>query len=272
MTSVTLIAGDARSVLEALPAGAANSCVTSPPYWRHRRYPGSSLGTEATVTEYVARLVEVMREVRRVLTPRGVVMLNLGDTYVEKNLQGVPWRAAFGLQDDGWLIRSEIIWQKPNVRPESAKDRTTRDFETVFLLAGRHDHFFFADTIRESAEWNHWGRQTSAKARNQENGGSWQSADPDRRAVLAATKTKHPRSVWSIPSENRNVGGSAPMSVARATKLVLASCPYGGVVLDPFAGSGTTGVAARGSGRGFVGIDADSAMIDVARERCAQLR
>jgi DNA modification methylase len=152
MTGPLLICGDAGAVLPELEAGSADSCVTSPPYWRHRSYPGGTLGQEATVAEYVGHLVEVLREVRRVLVPRGVVMLNLGDTYIGKDLQGVPWRAAFALQDDGWLIRSEIIWQKPNVRPESA-NRPTRDFETVFLLAGRRDHLFFADRIREPAEW-----------------------------------------------------------------------------------------------------------------------
>ena len=133
--------GDARAVLETMPPGVFNTCVTSPPYWGLRDYgQGGQIGLEDTPAEYVARLVAVFREVRRTLRDDGALWLNLGDSYghpKNKDLVGIPWRVAFALQADGWFLRSDIIWNKPNPMPESVQDRPTRAHEYVFLLSNR---------------------------------------------------------------------------------------------------------------------------------------
>jgi site-specific DNA-methyltransferase (cytosine-N4-specific) len=175
VSGVRAYQGDAREQLRGLPAAAAQMCVTSPPYSGALRDYGHArqLGQEATVELYVRHLVEVMREVRRVLRPDGSLWLNLGDSYGSgalkargkktsrgrggssslraKNLIGVPWRVALALQDDGWWLRNDIIWRKPNATPESVTDRFTRSHEHVFLLTASSRYFFDADAVREPA-------------------------------------------------------------------------------------------------------------------------
>jgi len=173
----TLYNGDALNVLHELPDRSVHCCVTSPPYWGLRDYGAEGqLGLEATPDEYVARMVEVFREVRRVLTDTGTCWLNLGDSYVSsdsaqvkdgkavhgdvlrpptvrglapKNLVGIPWRVAFALQADGWWLRSDIIWSKPNPMPESVTDRPTKSHEYVFLLTKSARYFFDQEAVRE---------------------------------------------------------------------------------------------------------------------------
>jgi hypothetical protein len=145
---VTLYHGDCREVLRSLPDKSINCCVTSPPYWGLRDY-GTSLGMEPTPAEYVAEMVGLFSEVRRVLAEDGTLWLNLGDSYETKQLIGIPWRVAFALQADGWLLRSDIIWHKPNPMPESVTDRPTKAHEYVFLLAKNERYYYDAEAIRE---------------------------------------------------------------------------------------------------------------------------
>ena len=135
-TDFTLYHGEAETVLRELPSSFISTCVTSPPYWRLRDYGhDDQLGNEPTAEQYIERLVGIMREVRRTLHETGTLWLNLGDTYVDKELLGIPWRTALALQADGWKLRAEIIWWKRDAMPESVKDRPGRDHEHMFMLA-----------------------------------------------------------------------------------------------------------------------------------------
>jgi DNA modification methylase len=218
----TLYVGDALTVLAGLPAGSVDCCVTSPPYWGLRDYGNvGQLGLEASPQEYVAALVAVFREVRRVLAPAGTCWLNLGDSYASsppgnkgsglekwassglhgavtseryaatldasvsqkmntvvgnlkpKDLVGIPWRVAFALQQDGWWLRSDIVWSKPNPMPESVTDRPTKSHEYVFLLTKSPRYFFDQEAVREPAEWARWGDQTNGKHQGSESAANW---------------------------------------------------------------------------------------------------
>jgi DNA modification methylase len=263
---VNLYRGDARDVLGGLPAGSVDCVVTSPPYWGLRDYRvAGQYGVEPTVDGYVESLVRVFDEVVRVLTPRGTVWVNLADTfggswgnYVApgstattagrrarwrqgshrppqarsraKDLQGVPWRVAFALVERGWCLREAIVWVKPNARPESVRDRLGQRHEMLFLLARTADHW-------------------------------WTPADHD---------DHDEDGMWLIPAPRSRWGHVAAGSVALAERCIQYGCPPGGVVLDPFSGSGTTGVAARTHGNAFVGIDLDAASHAIARRRLEQ--
>jgi len=220
------------------------------------------------VNEYASTLAEIFAEVLRVLRPSGTAFLNLGETYVAKRAQLVPQRVALALSESGWVIRNEIIWIRTNVRPESAKDRLTNATEVVLFITKQPSGYYFNPApLREPAEWNHWGRQTSQKARALASGGSWQSADPDRRASLAQTKSRHPRNVWSFPCEHRPNAGLAPYPEELPRRSLLLGCPQGGLVLDPFAGTGTTLLVAQRLGLRAVGIDCDPEAVAEMRRR-----
>jgi DNA modification methylase len=308
--AVTLYLGDALAVLRELPAESVDCVVTSPPYYGLRDYgePGQ-YGLEATPAEYVATMLAVFAEVRRVLAADGTLWVNLGDTYAyppgsagkqgngqrsgrtftaeglpgtaavpPKNLLGVPWRVAFALQHDGWILRSHIVWHKPNAMPESVKDRPSSRHESLFLLTRSPRYWFDLDAIREPYSENKaWGtgvrsadkvglatatlRGTSVEA--QQNG-------------LAKPRTEHPDGrqpgdVWSLNTEKFPEAHFAVMPPTLAERCILAGCRPGGVVLDPFTGSGTTGMVAGRLGRRFVGIDLSAKYLDLAlRTRLAQ--
>lgn len=260
-----LYQGDALSVLKRLPPESVHCCVTSPPYWGLRDYGHEwQLGLEATPELYVARMVAVFREVRRVLRSDGTCWLNIGDSYANdtkwggttggkhvselhgaagglgrgkretglkaKDLVGIPWRLAFALQADGWYLRSDIIWSKPNPMPESVTDRPTKAHEYVFLLSKSARYFYDADAIREPAEWARWGDQTNgkhegsgsvagwigdkSKAELQQRGKTWD----ERKAMGFRGDTKHPttdaiEAGLPIPSFAANPAGRNKRSV-----------------------------------------------------------
>jgi site-specific DNA-methyltransferase (adenine-specific) len=260
----TIVTGPALQVLARLPADYVQTVITSPPYWSLRDYaiPGQ-IGLEATVQAYIAALVAVFAEVRRVLRPDGTLWLNIGDSYTSggrtwrapdkknparamttrpptpdglkpKELTGIPWRLAFALQDAGWYLRSDIIWRKPNAQPESVKDRPTRSHEYLFFLTKSERYYYDPQTVREQND-----RQL--------------------------------RDVWDIntyPLPDVHFATFPPKLVEPC--LLLASRP-GDVVLDPFLGSGTTGVVAVEWGRPFLGIELNPAYVDIARRRLRQL-
>jgi site-specific DNA-methyltransferase (cytosine-N4-specific) len=259
--------GDALEVLRALPSEVCRSAVTSPPYWGLRDYdtPGQ-IGSEGNVQDYVQRLVEVFREMRRVLTPDGTFWLNLGDSYTSggrtwrapdkknparamsyraptpeglkpKDLVGVPWRVAMALQADGWYLRSEIIWYKPNIHPESVKDRPTRAHETIFLLSKNEDYYYDYEAIREQG---------------------------------ANGQLRNKRSVWAVHTEPFVGAHFATFPVKLVEPCILAGTMRDDYVLDPFLGSGTTGLAANLHERSFIGIELKPEYIEIARARLAQ--
>ena len=300
--------GDCLQVLQSQFADeSVQCCVTSPPYWGLRDYGvEGQLGLEATPELYVAKMVEVFREVKRVLKAHGTLWLNLGDSYAgniggnrnghdnttwskaasekkrsnaigterlrpnakeyglkSKDLVGIPWRVAFALQADGWYLRSDIIWHKPNPMPESVTDRCTKSHEYLFLLAKNERYFYDADAIAEPLETPAhapWNKKVDA-SRN----------DADQmQKVWGLSGTRNKRTVWTIATQPYSEAHFATFPPKLIEPCILAGCPSGGLVLDPFAGSGTTIQVAQQLGRRGVGIELNPAYITLADTRTAQ--
>jgi DNA modification methylase len=297
--SMDLRHGDALEVLRSLPAGIAQTCVTSPPYWGLRDYGAEGqLGLEATPEEYVSRMVEVFREVRRVLRDDGTLWLNLGDSYATtshatfarpggglvvnrganrtgtpvppglkpKDLVGIPWRVAFALQADDWYLRSDIIWAKPNPMPESVTDRPTKAHEYLFLLAKSERYFYDVEAIAELATGREPGN-VSHKHTSAYVAGDEFSRTKGGLLEIGAHESRNRRSVWSIATEPFPEAHFAVMPQALVEPCILAGSGPGNLVLDPFAGSGTVGVVALRHGRRFLGIELNQEYVGMARCR-----
>lgn len=284
--------------LKLLPDNSIDTCVTSPPYWGLRDYGvEGQLGLEQTPQDYVQNMVNVFREVKRVLRDDGTLWLNLGDSYAAnrsyqvsqskhkaldygssnvtkvpeglkpKDLVGIPWRVAFALQADGWYLRSDIIWHKPNVMPESVKDRPTKAHEYLFLLTKSEKYHYDADSIREplKPETNPKpkgrGKQEWAKAHigspQQDNSGG----------VGANPLGRNKRTVWNINTKPFKGAHFAVFPMELVEPCILAGSPEDGVVLDPFMGSGTTGVVAKSKNRKFIGFELNPEYIQIANIR-----
>jgi DNA modification methylase len=259
-----LLTGDVRERLADLPAASVQCCVTSPPYWGLRDYgTDGQLGLEPTPDAYVASMVAVFREVRRVLRDDGTLWLNVGDSFSDKQLQGVPWRLAFALQADGWYLRSDIIWNKPNPMPESVTDRPTKSHEYVFLLTKSARYFYDAEAIKEPAK--DWGTRDRTNWRGKVNS----PAGPQTGCTNAnhAASGRNARSVWTITTQPYPDAHFATFPEALPERCIKAGTKLGDTVLDPFAGSGTTGQVAVQLGRSFVGIELNAAYADLARTR-----
>ncbi|MEV5168233.1 site-specific DNA-methyltransferase [Streptomyces werraensis] len=309
---VTLLLGDSLEALRTLPAGSVNCIVTSPPYYGLRDYgtPGQ-YGLEESPAAYVETMRALFAEARRVLADDGTLWLNLGDSYAyppgsthkqgqtgqrrdrtftaetvrgttalpTKNLIGIPWRVAFSLQDDGWVLRSEIIWHKINAMPESVTDRPSSRHEHLFLLTKTQRYWFDLDAIREPHTSERARLLAGTSAGGQSRTGKASAIGVGDRAGGAArgdlSATSHPAGrnpgdVWSIPVGRFPAAHFAVFPIDLPLRCIKAGCRPGGTVLDPFSGSGTTGAAARQLGRRYVGIDLNPAYHDLARERFAQ--
>lgn len=320
----TLYLGDCREILPTLAAESVDCCITSPPYFGLRDYGvAGQLGLEPTPAEFVEVLVEVFREVRRVLRDDGTVWLNLGDSYAgsgkggnpdagkqatnkgsqtvgvlygktgdtarqaavtnitrktheigmkPKDLIGIPWRVAFALQADGWYLRSDIIWHKPNPMPESVTDRPTKAHEYLFLLAKSERYYYDAAAISEEATCDdprlvdgfvpksvngkHRGDPQSAEFRTGPRFGGHKHGDSDDPAhatksgnVYVASGRRNKRTVWTVPTSPFKGAHFATFPPALIEPCILAGCPTGGTILDPFGGSGTVGAVAAEHGR-----------------------
>jgi DNA modification methylase len=281
-------------------------CVTSPPYWGLRDYGhDDQIGLEKTPEEYVARMVDVFRGVRRVLRDDGTLWLNLGDSYAAgghggggsymaerkdaawqrestatgfrsappglkpKDLVGIPWRVAFALQADGWYLRSDIIWAKPNPMPESVTDRPTKAHEYLFLLTKSARYFYDADAVRE----DHTSKPI-ARNRHQNGGGSAESMSGDVTQNFGSMEYnphgRNRRTVWTIPTQPFPGAHFAVFPPALVEPCILAGSKKGDTVLDPFAGSGTVGVVCRKHERDFIGIEINPEYARMARGRLGQ--
>ena len=267
--------GDCLDVLPTLEKESVNCVVTSPPYYGLRDYgEQGQLGQEDHPTEYIEKMVEVFRLVREVLSPDGTVWLNLGDSYSasgrggnppdsehkkqgrnkgslstgaewakppegynRKNLLGIPWKVAFALQEDGWYLRQDIIWNKPNPMPESILDRCTKTHEYIFLLSKSVRYYFDMNAIKE------------------------RSCDGG---------VRHKRSVWTIGTPNYPLPHFATFPTSLVRPCVLAGSPPGGCVLDPFFGTGTVGEVAAEEGRDWIGIEINEEYCEIAENRTAQ--
>jgi len=269
--------GDALQQLRAFADESVDTIVTSPPYFQQRNYADASqIGQEGSPAEYVERLVQVFREARRALRSTGSLWLVLGDKYESKRLLGLPWRVAFALQDDGWILRSDIIWHKPNAMPSAVKDRPTTDHEYVFFLTKSAEYYYDADAIREPhvtfsensrmrGGRKHFFQRDSTPEAGKNGGhanlhdGRWDQA------FHPAGRNK--RTVWSIPLSKFRGAHFAVFPESLVTHCILAGCPAGGLVLDPFLGSGTTAVVARRLQRRYAGIDCNAEYCEMARQR-----
>ena len=224
-------------------------CVTSPPYWNLKDYGVSGqLGREPHPQEYVAALVDVVSRIRRVLRPDGTLWMNLGDAYARKrdgrlkarDLIGLPWMVAFALRDDGWYLRSEVIWHKTNPTPDGAQNRPTRGHEHLFLLTKSEVYYYDAAAVREVAISSPLAQRARSERTNPEH---------------VARSGRNRRSVWTLATAASRGGHPAAFPEKLIEPCVLAGCPVGGIVLDPFAGSGTVGVVAKSHDRAWLLID-----------------
>jgi site-specific DNA-methyltransferase (adenine-specific) len=274
-----VVCGDAGKTLSGMPAGLADTIVTSPPYFRQRHYRGpGELGQENDPEQYVERLRAVFREARRVLRRDGSLWLVLGDKYVDGRLLGMPWRVALALQADGWILRSDVIWHKPNAMPSSVKNRPTTDHEYVFLLTRSTSYFYDADAIREphvtfsSRSLMRGGRrhffQRDGTPEQGKNGGQCNLHD-GRWDQAFHPQGRNKRTVWSVPLSKFREAHFAVYPESLVETCIRATCPPGGTVLDPFLGSGTTAVVARRLQMSYVGIDCVPEYCEMARRRLA---
>lgn len=272
---VTLHHGDALATLATLPDASVDCIVTSPPYFGLRDYGvDGQIGAEPTPAEFVAALTDVFREARRVLADDGVMFVNLGDSYIDKDLVGIPWMVTFALKADGWILRNDIIWRKLNALPERVADRMSSKHEYVFMFSKRARYWFDLDSVREPAIT---ADRPLVPANQEQRSGSWSREsggnhrEPTRSGLGRNEAGKNPGDIWSIPTTPFPGAHFATMPPALAERAILAGCRPGGVVLDPFSGSGTTGMAAAKHGRRYVGIELNEEYLALSlRTRLAQ--
>jgi site-specific DNA-methyltransferase (adenine-specific) len=246
--------GDALDVLRRLPDEEVNCIVTSPPYYHMRDYEvEGQLGWEPTPEMYAEHLAIIFNEARRVLRSDGVFWLNLGEKFEKKQPLGIPHVVRQALQDDGWIWRSEVIWNKTNVTPQSAKQRVTHAHEYLFMFTRSNSYWTDFAAIEEPAKWERWGDQTTPKYEGTDTATGWMK--PRSKKELTSRTTRHKRSVWSLPTPNYKGAHDAVYPEDLVEPCVLAGCPEGGLVLDPFVGSGTTAKVALRLGRRAIGIE-----------------
>jgi len=264
-----ILIGDALDMLRTLPDGAAQCCVTSPPYYGLRDYGvAGQIGQEDNPAAYVARLVEVFREVRRVLADDGTSWLNLGDSYANKQRMMIPARVALALQADGWWLRDEIVWHKPRTTPAPVKDRTVSAHEMVYLFAKRERYFYDYLAIEEPSAYAGLVRKAGKAFRD------LAEADPNAARKrpgadreITVRETRRARSVWSISPSPYRDAHFATMPRDLAERCVRAGSRIGDTVLDPFGGAGTTALAAQGLGRRALLIELNPDYAALAKRR-----
>ncbi len=279
------ISGDAEKQLRRLETESVQTCVTSPPYFGLRDYKEKEqIGLEKEPQKYLERLVRVFREVHRVLRKDGTLWIVIGDSYCQKkqgslkrkDLIGIPWALAFALRLDGWYLRQDIIWQKPNAMPEGVQDRCTRSHEHIFLLSKSERYYFDSDAIREpfitpprSGERRSY-QSGCASSFDLKEGHLQQKGNFAGLPLNPLGRNK--RDVWTVPSSSFQGAHFAVFPEKLVEPCVLAGCPKGGIVLDPFMGSGTTGVVAKRLGRYFWGVELSMDYYFMALERILNMK
>lgn len=291
----TIHQGDCLARLREMADQSIQMCVTSPPYFGLRDYGvDGQLGLEPTPDEYVAAMVAVFREVRRVMADDGTLWLNIGDSYAtgskwggstsgkasaglhgaggggrgrtypglpDKNLIGIPWRLAFALQADGWILRQDIIWHKPNPMPESVTDRCTKAHEYIFLLSKSAQYHYDHEAVKEPAV-------QAGRVRNDKMGGNkGDDVHHSPGGQFTGSDTRNRRSVWTVATRPYKGAHFATFPPALIEPCILAGSLPGDAVLDPFNGSGTTGQVSLQHGRRYVGIELNQEYVELTRTR-----
>jgi len=257
-----IINGDALGVLKSLPDESVDCTITSPPYYHLRDYGiDGQIGLEDTLPEYIEKLTEVFTEVRRVLKKDGTLWLNMGDTYLKRNLLGAPWRLAFSLQDAGWFLRSDIVWHKPNPMPEPVTTRCARCHEFIFQLSRSERYFYDHEAIREKAVSTHGAGTGYSRAARRDEEGLGRGIKEGSDIPWEPTELRTCRDVWTLNNTSYRGAHVAVMPESIVERCVKAGCREGGVVLDCFGGAGTVGLVAQRLGR-------DSLLIELSPEFC----
>ena len=268
--STELHLGSALEVLKTFDNEIVDCVVTSPPYYNLRDYQNDQqLGMEKSPVQYVANLVEIFNEIKRILKDDGVVWLNLGDTYAkDKNLLGIPWRVAFALQESGWYLRSDIIWQKTSILPESVKDRCTKSHEYIFMLTKSQNYYYNAEAIKEPTV----SKDNYTRDRDNPSNKTNTTAGRSRMGGMKHNnyETRNKRSVWTMAPHVSKDYHFATYPKELPMNCIKASCRENGLVLDPFVGSGTTVQVAEILGRKSVGIDIQHKYLDLCLKKIQQ--
>jgi DNA modification methylase len=317
MPNTKILAGDCIESLKKLPDASVNCCVTSPPYFGLRDYGcDGQIGLEETPEEFVAKLVAVFREVRRVLKDDGTCWVNMGDSYAgsgkgrnpdgtvhvsaliakqgssagtvmgnvksgivpdgckPKDLIGIPWMLAFALRADGWYLRQDIIWHKPNPMPESVTDRCTKAHEYIFLLSKSRQYYFDSDLIRTPLKEKTKKRVESGwncDRANISSEGSQGIKVEKMGTRFAPEKGANKRSVWSVNTHSYREAHFATYPPDLIKPCILAGCPEGGVVIDPFGGSGTTAQVAMENGRNAILCELNPEYVKIIEKRLGKV-
>lgn len=297
-----ILQGDCINVLRSLESESADCCVTSPPYFGLRDYGMSEqIGLEETPEAFVGKMVEVFTEVKRVLKKEGTLWLNLGDSYAgsgkgrnadgshqeggkqgtsrgtidgqliktiapdckPKDLIGIPWMVAFALRSSGWYLRQDLIWHKPNPMPESVTDRCTKAHEYIFLLSKSAKYYYDHESAKEP---------TVTRDKSNRDRDNTKLNNVPGRTKMAGLRTndyemRNKRSVWTVTTKPFKGAHFATFPPDLIEPCILAGCPVGGVVLDPFFGAGTTGLVAQKHGRNYIGIELNPSYIEIAETR-----
>jgi len=301
-----ILQGDCIEMMKTLPEQSVNCCVTSPPYYGLRDYGHEGqIGLEETPEAFIQKMVEVFRQVKRVLRDDGTLWLNLGDSYAgsgkgrnadgshqeggkqgtnkgtvlgslvktyaqdckSKDLIGIPWMVAFALRADGWYLRQDIIWHKPNPMPESVQDRCTKAHEYIFLLSKSSKYYYDIESIKEPVKQD-WGTRNRSNGKYHNEGSGLQPHSGLEKSYEFANK----RSVWSVNTSSYEGAHFATFPTRLIEPCILAGCPKGGVVLDPFGGSGTTALVANENNRDAILCELNPEYIPLINDRLSKVQ
>lgn len=301
-----IICGDSLSVLKKFPDESIDCVVTSPPYWALRDYNvDGQIGLESSIEEYLEKLLAVFAEVRRVLKPSGTCWVNFGDTYANKTKGGhrnklqknmfdsltrratfpklkvnlripskslclIPPRFAIGMVDQGWILRNEIIWHKPNAMPQSVRDRFTVDFEKMFFFVKERKYYFQRQYEQLKNPERLKRRLLNPQKAHKQTDSYWFSARPEiseKQRLQMLERGRNKRCVWTIGTTSFAGHHFAVYPPKLIETPIKAGCPESGIVLDPFIGSGTTAVVAKQLGRNFIGIELNPFFVEMGKQR-----
>ncbi|MBD2390338.1 site-specific DNA-methyltransferase [Aphanizomenon flos-aquae NRERC-008] len=272
-----IINAEVSEALKKLPDNIVQTIITSPPYYDQRDYhTDEQIGNEESPEQYINRLIEVFDQAKRVLKEDGTLWLNLGDKYIDGNLAGLPWKLALSLKERGWILRSDIIWYKPNAMPSSVKNRPTTDHEYIFLFAKSSKYYYDADSIREphvtfsekskmKGGRNHLGKAGGTPELGKNGGNS--NLHKGRWDQAFHPKGRNKRTVWEVPLSKFRDAHFAVFPEQLIEPCILAGSPEGGIILDPFFGAGTVGLVSINKGRKFIGIDINHQYCEIAAKR-----